>query len=234
MTGWRQKLLLFVFCLFAFLPGIASLPPVDRDEARFVQATKQMMESGDYIDIRFQDVHRYKKPAGIYWLQAAAVKLTGQGAEADIWAYRLVSIAAGITAVLTIASLGTFLFGPMAGLAAGLMMAGLFGLGFEARLAKTDATLLAMTLLSQAALARFYINGKSDKPTSGIWWWAFWIANGAGILVKGPITPLVAGLTMAGVALFDRDRSWMRDLKPLRGLAVLSDPWCCRGSSQFR
>ena len=228
LTGWRQKLLLIAFCLFAFLPGISSLPPIDRDEARFVQATKQMMESGDYIDIRFQDVHRYKKPAGIYWLQAAAVKLTGQGAEADIWAYRLVSVAAGITAVLTIASLGNFLFGPAAGLAAGLMMAGLFGLGFEARLAKTDATLLAMTLLSQASLARFYINSKSDKPTSRFWWWAFWVANGACILVKGPITPLVAGLTMASVALFDRERSWMRDLKPLFGLAVLAVlvlPW---------
>lgn len=224
----RQNLLLAIFCLFAFLPGIVSLPPIDRDEARFVQATKQMMESGDYIDIRFQDVHRYKKPAGIYWLQAAAVKLTGQGVHADIWAYRLVSVAAGITAVLTIASLASFLFGPVAGLAAGLMMAGIFGLGFEARLAKTDATLLALTLISQAALARFYINGKSAKPTSRFWWWAFWIANGAGILVKGPITPLVAGLTIAGVALFDRERSWMGSLKALRGtavLAVLVLPW---------
>ena len=227
----KRKLLALaacLLCIIAFAPGISSLPPIDRDEARFVQATKQMMESGDYIDIRFQDVHRYKKPAGIYWLQAAAVKLTGQGAEADIWAYRLVSVVASITAVLTIASLGTFLFGPFAGLAAGLMLAGLFGLGFEARVAKTDATLLALTLISQAALARFYINGRDGKPTSRFWWWAFWIANGAGILVKGPITPLVAGLILAGVALFDRDRTWMRDLKPLRGLAVLAIlvlPW---------
>lgn len=224
----RHSLLLIVFCLFAFLPGIAALPPIDRDEARFVQATKQMMESGDYIDIRFQDVHRYKKPAGIYWLQAAAVKLTGKGAEAEIWAYRMVSVAAGIAAVLTIASLGAFLFGPVAGLAAGLMLAGIFGLGFEARLAKTDATLLAATLISQAALARFYINSKSAKPTGRFWWWAFWLANGAGILVKGPLTPLVAALTLAGIALFDRERSWMRALKPLRGLAVLAFlvlPW---------
>lgn len=224
----RQNLLLVVFCLFAFLPGISSLPPIDRDEARFVQATKQMMESGDYIDIRFQDEHRYKKPVGLYWLQATAVKLTGQGAEAKIWTYRLVSVAAGITSVLTIASLGVFLFGPVAGLAAGLMMAGIFGLGFEARLAKTDATLLALTLVSQAALARFYINSKSANPTSRVWWWAFWIANGAGILIKGPITPLVAGLTLAGIAAVDRDRSWIRALKPLRGLfvlAVLVLPW---------
>ncbi len=228
LSGWKQTLALIVFCLFAFLPGIASIPPVDRDEARFVQATKQMLQSGDYIDIRFQDQHRYKKPAGIYWLQSAAVKLTGQNADADLWAYRLVSVCAGLISVLTIASLGAFLFGPSAGLAAGLMLAGLFGLGFEARLAKTDATLLAMTLISQSALARFYINSKLAHPTSRFWWWAFWLANGVGILVKGPITPLVAGLTLAGLALFDHQRTWLRRLKPLRGLAVLAVlvlPW---------
>ncbi len=33
-----------------------------------------MIESGDYIDIRFQDEVRYKKPVGIYWLQAGVVR----------------------------------------------------------------------------------------------------------------------------------------------------------------
>ena len=66
--------LLIVFSLIAFLPGFFQIPPVDRDEARFAQATKQMVESGEYVDIRFQDEVRYKKPVGIYWLQAAAVK----------------------------------------------------------------------------------------------------------------------------------------------------------------
>ena len=57
-----------------FLPGFFNIPPIDRDEARFAQATKQMVESGDFVDIRFQDDVRYKKPVGIYWLQAAAVE----------------------------------------------------------------------------------------------------------------------------------------------------------------
>ena len=60
--------------LLAFLPGFFQIPPIDRDEARFAQATKQMVESGDYVDIRFQDEVRYKKPVGIYWLQAGVVK----------------------------------------------------------------------------------------------------------------------------------------------------------------
>ena len=70
----RAAALLVAFALVAFVPGFFQIPPVDRDEARFAQATKQMLETGDYVDIRFQNEVRYKKPVGIYWLQAAAVK----------------------------------------------------------------------------------------------------------------------------------------------------------------
>src|SRR6266508_2791191 len=70
----RALVVLVVAALLTMLPGFFSIPPSDRDEGRFVQATKQMIESGDYVDIRFQDEVRYKKPVGIYWLQAAVVK----------------------------------------------------------------------------------------------------------------------------------------------------------------
>ena len=69
-----RRCFLLALSLLAFLPGFFQIPPVDRDEARFAQATKQMVETGDYVDIRFQNDVRYKKPVGIYWLQAGAVK----------------------------------------------------------------------------------------------------------------------------------------------------------------
>jgi len=39
----------------AVLPGVTQLPPMDRDEARYMQASHQMLDSGDVITIRFQD-----------------------------------------------------------------------------------------------------------------------------------------------------------------------------------
>ncbi|MGN6582197.1 MAG: ArnT family glycosyltransferase, partial [Rhizobiaceae bacterium] len=82
--GIARHALLFLVCLFAFLPGISTLPPTDRDESRFVQSTKQMVETGNYVDIRLQQEARYKKPIGIYWLQSAAVLLSGDGPQAPI------------------------------------------------------------------------------------------------------------------------------------------------------
>jgi 4-amino-4-deoxy-L-arabinose transferase-like glycosyltransferase len=211
--------LLILFSVFAFAPGTGSLPPTDRDESRYMQATKQMIESGDFIDIRLQDVPRYKKPVGIYWLQAAAVLVSGQGSDAPPWVYRTVSVLAGTLAVLTIAWLGARMFGTTAGLIAGFGLAGIAMMGWEARIAKTDAALLVAALVTQAALAVTYLGHKQGRqaPRAA---WVFWIAQGAGILIKGPITPMLGFLTIATIAIFDRDRAWLKRLRIGWGLLV--------------
>src|SRR5258708_7304412 len=68
-SGIRPYALLCLLCLVLYAPGLAAIPPLDRDEARFAQATRQMVETGDFVRIRFQDEGRNKKPVGIYWLQ---------------------------------------------------------------------------------------------------------------------------------------------------------------------
>src|SRR5437870_980937 len=100
----RAVAFLLVCGLLLFLPGFFTIPAIDRDEARFAQATKQMVESGDYVDIRFQDEVRYKKPVGIYWLQATIVKTASalgfRNALTTIWLYRVPSLVGAVGAVL--------------------------------------------------------------------------------------------------------------------------------------
>src|SRR3984885_11501051 len=92
----RAVAILVLVSLILFLPGFFQIPPVDRDEAYFAQATKQMIETGDYVDIRYQDDIRYRKPVGIYWLQAAVVNTASAlgvpHALAKIWLYRVPSL----------------------------------------------------------------------------------------------------------------------------------------------
>lgn len=217
----RNYILLFLFSLVMTVSGLASMPPVDRDEPRFVQATKQMVETGDYVDIRFQDASRYQKPIGIYWLQSAAVMLSGEGAEAPIWVYRTVSALGIAIAVLAIVWTGTNLFGANAGIAAGLVMAAIFATAFEGRDAKTDAMLLACCVAAQGALAQIYLASRRNEPVAGHLWWIFWIAQGAAILIKGPIAPLLSALTIAVLFAFERDGRWLAKLKVGRGLALV-------------
>ena len=158
------------FALIAFLPGFFQIPPVDRDEARFAQATKQMLESGEYVDIRFQDEVRYKKPVGIYWLQAAAVK-AGEAvgvphARTTIWLYRLPSLIGAIGAVLLTYWTALAFVPRRAALLAALMMASSILLGVEARLAKTDAVLLLTCVAAMGAMARVYLTSRRTPDVS--------------------------------------------------------------------
>ena len=229
-TGVLTYVVLFLLGLAVLMPGITQLPPIDRDEARYIQATKQMVETGDYMDIRFQTEPRYKKPVGVYWLQSLTVGLTGAGADAPIAAYRMVSVVAVSLAIVALYWIGLHLFGHAAGLIAALMLAGMFGAGFEGRLAKTDSVLLLLCIVAQGCLARIYVASREGEKAPGALAWGFWIAQGAAILVKGPIAPLLSALTIAFITIFDRQRgrAWLSELKPLRGVAVsllIALPW---------
>ncbi|MEP9353200.1 glycosyltransferase family 39 protein [Xanthobacter sp. KR7-65] len=221
----RAILLLVVVAFLAFLPGFFQLSPIDRDEARFAQATKQMLESGNYVDIRFHTQARHKKPVGIYWLQAASVKageaVIGPSAHGSIWLYRLPSLFAAVGAVLLTYWTALVFVSRRGALLAGLMMAGCVLLGVEARLAKTDAVLLFTILGSMGALARAYMRPAGERQGDLPLGFIFWTSLAAGILVKGPMAPLFVGLTIAALVVVERSAGFMRPLKPLLGL-----PWC--------
>ncbi len=88
--------------LVIFLQGIFLIPPLDRDESRFAAATKNMIESENFIDIQLEGVARYKKPIGIYWAQAGFTKLLGTSPYDKIWTYRIPSLAGLILSIILI------------------------------------------------------------------------------------------------------------------------------------
>ena len=217
----KALLAIAVLVLLLGLPGLRSLPVTDRDEARYAQASKQMVESGDYVRIRFLDTARNKKPAGIYWLQAAVVKLFG--VKDEIWPYRLVSVAGAFVAVLLIFALTRRLLPdetasplPAVALAASPLLVCVM------HAATTDCMLLATVCAAQCALANIYLaTRKPDGRPSALAAYLFWIALGVGILIKGPLTPLIAGLTILALCLHDRDARWLRQLRPITGFLLM-------------
>ena len=182
MSVHAWALLLLITCA-ALIPGLASVPVMDRDEARYAQASKQMLETGDFVDIRFQDVPRHVKPVGTYWFQAATASLAGGPEKAEIWAYRLPSFIGAVVAVVVTAWLGAKIGGGTVGLTAGLLMAVSLIMSVEARTAKTDALLLASVVIAQAAL--WTLLQQKDKPRFRGAALLFWVAHGVGVLIKG-------------------------------------------------
>ena len=79
------------------LIGHGSIEVLDRDEARFAQASKQMVQTADIITVRFQEELRAKKPIGIYWLQSASASLFGSD---KISSYRFPSLIGYILSIV--------------------------------------------------------------------------------------------------------------------------------------
>ena len=228
LTGSRPWIALILLCAALYLPGLGPLPAGDRDESRFMQASRQMIETGDFVRIRYMHEARNKKPAGIHWLQAATVKALSTPESTARWPYRLPSALGALAAVLLLFAAGERLFDRKTGFLAAALLAGSLMLTWEAHIAKTDAVLLATVMAAQFALVRLYVADRDGVATP---FWApylLWASLGLGILIKGPITPLVVGLTAIGLWLFGFWHGLWRQVKPLIGVPLMiasAAPW---------
>lgn len=237
----------------AILPGVWTLPPMDRDEARFAEASRHMVEAkawADYVVPVFDGKPRLNKPPLIYWLQTLAMKsvaalgVTPQDrpglAMGGIGAYRLPSLLGALLAVLFTWRLGCSMHrGPVGWMAGALLSASLI-VAVDARQARVDEVLLAWTVLAQWALWEIWIfpsrtlqpprSSNISQPLSNplIWVLLFWIAIGLGILTKGPITPGISFLTILALSIITRRWRWIGSLRPVSGallVLVMVAPW---------
>ncbi|MCX5616390.1 glycosyltransferase family 39 protein [Bombella sp. TMW 2.2559] len=234
ILSFRHYALLAVLAFLLVLPGRISLPPLDRDEPRYMQATAQMLSSGNFLDIRFQDQPRYLQPAGIYWLEAGAVKaaeIVTQDSSLlhKSWPYRIPSLLASTLSIILTAWIGARLFGGAAGLlAAGLLLvAPLFAA--ESRMATIDSVLLLDILCLQALLLRHFDDMRKGRATPCRYSILYWCALGGGLMLKGPVVLIPALGTLATLCICLRSISLLRQLRSSGGwllslLIVL--PWC--------
>src|SRR4051812_45062572 len=92
-----------------YLAGNGATSLFDRDEPRYAQCSREMIHGSpehpgaDYVVPRQMGELRYAKPAGIYWCQAAMMKLLGDQDGTGVFAARLPS---AITMPITLALVG--------------------------------------------------------------------------------------------------------------------------------
>lgn len=222
-----QIFLLAALVLALIVPGLTNLPVIDRDEARYMQATVQMIETGDYVNIHFQDRDRNKKPAGAYWAQAVSAKTSSNLDERRRWSHRLPSLLAALISVIATYFAGLAILGKKEAMIAAGLLATSMMVVFEGHVAKTDALLLASVSAMVAAICVLR-TGPSRRAA-----FIFWAAFGASILIKGPMGPAYVFLSLAVLVGWERWRgtrvsSWLRGLINIPALllgAAIALPW---------
>jgi 4-amino-4-deoxy-L-arabinose transferase-like glycosyltransferase len=175
-----RLLLLFLAFLGLYAAGDWALPLVDRDEPRFAEASREMLERGDFIVPYFNNQTRFDKPPLIYWLQDAAYKLLGE----NEFAARLPSGVCGALATVVIAVWGAQIYDPRIGWRAALMFGLCAQTSVHSHAAVADMAMIAASTAS--AWAGWNWLKASGKQRAG-WWLAFWGLLAVGFIAKGPI-----------------------------------------------
>ncbi len=225
--------ILFFSCVLFHILGTWSLPLIDRDEPRFAEASREMIERGDYTVPYFNNQLRLDKPPLTYWAQVASYHIFG---ENDFAARFPSAIAAALTAILIFAWGGR-----IGGERVGWWAAIIFTLSLQtfvhAKAAVADMWLvLFMTLAHWAGyelfqrptLERFQrrpmLNQGTavSRPPWAIWkspFPVFYLALALGFLAKGPIawTPL---LTIGVIIIYTRDWQAARRFKFIGGILL--------------
>ncbi len=227
-------MLLFFGCLLFHLVGTWSLPLIDRDEPRFAEASREMLERGDYVVPFFNNQYRFDKPPFTYWCQALSYRAFG---ENDFAARFPSAIAAAVAAVLLLAW-GRRLASERTGWWAAIIFTLCLQTFVHAKAAVADMWLvLFVTAAHWAAyeLLRDRIGARAERPTSNVqrstfnevdvrpssaWWWLFYFALALAFLAKGPIgwTPL---LTVIAMKLLFRDLRLADRIAPLSGMVLM-------------
>jgi 4-amino-4-deoxy-L-arabinose transferase-like glycosyltransferase len=227
----RNYALLFFGCVVFHVIGTWNLPLIDRDEPRFAEASREMIERGDYVVPYFNNQYRFDKPPLAYWAQVASYKVFG---ETD-FAARFPSAVAAALIALSILAWGSRFGDRRVGWWAAIIFTLSLQVFAHSKAAVADMWLvLFVTLAHWAGYELIYGKKTLNPPSPGYgaagaqrstlnvqwsWWLAFYISLAFGFLAKGPIafSPL---LTVAVIKLQDRQPQVAKRFAFVRGIAV--------------
>jgi 4-amino-4-deoxy-L-arabinose transferase-like glycosyltransferase len=187
----RHYALLFVGCVLFHVAGTWTLPLIDRDEPRFAEASREMIERSDYIVPRFNNQVRLDKPPLTYWAQTASYRVLGQ----NDFAARLPSTIAAALIALSLLGWGLRIGGAGVGWWAAIIFTLSLQTFLHAKAAVADMWLVLFVTLAHWAgyeLLRDRLSPPADqianiKLQTSRWWWIFYSSLAFAFLAKGPI-----------------------------------------------
>jgi 4-amino-4-deoxy-L-arabinose transferase-like glycosyltransferase len=190
------------------------------NEGRFAEMAREMLLRHDWITPYVNDVPLLTKPPLTQWLAALVYLVTGPSE----WA-RLVPIAAAVLTIVLTWRIGTRFYGPRAGLVAAVMLATTVGFALEARTLRPDC----LVVLTVTAAVFFWHVAETAAPARRTRWLvAMYAAVGTGMLAKGFVPPVLAGVPIGVATLRAHGLCGVTRLRPLLGLAVVAAvvlPW---------
>ncbi len=190
----RPQRAIILLSLTLLLAGNWILPLTDRDETRFAEASREMLQRGDYVVPWFNGAWRFDKPVLIYWCQMASYKVLGD----NDFAARLPSVLFTTATALLLVRWGRkFADAKTAFMAGAMFVAGLH-VAIIGRVATAD---MAMVFFTTLAVWSGWELTRPEAARRKIWRWIFYVTLALGFLAKGPVAWLPLGGMIFGRVL---------------------------------
>ena len=173
--------------LLCFSAGTGWLPLMDRDEPRFAEASREMIESGNWLVPYLNGQYRFDKPPLIYWLQAGGISLLGPSELA----VRLPSVLSATLTAGLLALWGRRLSGDRAGMTSALVWVACPQAFVHAHLAVADMAMVFFFTLSCWSGWELH-QARGDRRAISRWFLVFFGSLALGFLAKGPVAWLAA------------------------------------------
>ena len=232
MHLWRIVLLIAAVA-GVYLVGNGRVGLFDRDEPRYAQTAKQMLQSDppDWVVPRLLDQVRTAKPVFIYWCQATSMRFLGT----NEFAARLPSAVAMVMTLCLLAAVLWRSVGPERAVWTVFIFATCGLVVAAAKMCITDSVLLLWIAIAQLCLCAIYHGRRSWGVVL-----TMWLAVGLAGLTKGPVVLGVQVTTLIVLACLDlaahwhsptrwRDAfGWWKHTRPLVGIvlvAAIVAPW---------
>ncbi len=180
-------ILTIFFGSLVFMPFLGSVPLFDWDEINFAEAAREMILTGDYLNVQINFMPFWEKPPLFFWLQVLSMKMFG----INEFGARFPNAVCGILTLLVLYHMGKKLFDHRMGVIWMIVYAGSILPFFYFKSGIIDPWFNLFILLGIYFGASYLVLEK-QRSLSALLSGSF---IGLAILTKGPVALLLFGLT---------------------------------------
>jgi 4-amino-4-deoxy-L-arabinose transferase-like glycosyltransferase len=215
--------MVILLCAVLWFGTLGQRDLFDPDEGRYAGIPAAMVDTGDWLTPRLNDIKYFEKPVLQYWGTAVLFKLLGKSnTTARLWT-ALLGFSAALFAMLVAlrlydrrAAIYTFL------LSISYLMVVAFG-----HYLTLDMALSAFLVMGIGSLVIAHSNRTNESQTRN-WMLAGWVALALATLTKGLVAIVLPAATVVVYSLWQRDWTLWKRLHLFKGLVlflVIAAPW---------
>jgi len=206
----RDLLLLAIMSAICFALHLGAADIMPPDEPRYAAVSREMFQSGNYLEPTLNGEVYKEKPPMLFWLSAGLAHVLG---DVDPWAARLPSAAAATATVLVTFALAQGMLGQRVAWLAALILLSTARFWWEARVGQIDMLLTAFVTGAIYALWQWHQQRQTRYLV------LLYAMLSAGMLCKGP--PALVFPLLLIVAFYWGQRDERRALRLGWGLAAV-------------